>query len=58
VACGTLFSMLRRLYFGIFEVTPVTTATPVLAIATLFVFAGLALMLRDWRKALGARGDT
>jgi len=49
VAVGFLFAMPRRLYFGMIEVIPVTKAAPVLVIATLFVFAGLTLMSRDWR---------
>ena len=51
VAFGILFSMLRRLYVGMLEVIPITTAAPVLVIAGLFVLAGLTLMFRDWRKA-------
>ena len=55
VAFGFLFAMPRRLYFGMIEVIPVTKAAPVLVIATLFVFAGLTLMFRDWRRARAHR---
>ena len=55
VAFGILFAMLQRLYFGMIEVIPATKAAPVLVIATLFVFAGLTLMFRDWRRARAHR---
>ena len=46
-----LTALLRRLYFGAIEMIPVTKAAPVLVIALLFGFVGLALMLREWRRA-------
>ena len=55
VAVGCLIALLRRLYFGAIEVIPVTKATHVLVIALLFGFVGLALMLREWRRARAAR---
>jgi hypothetical protein len=47
---GLLISLLRRAYFGLFEVIPVTRAMPVLIIGILLMSVGFGVTVHDWHK--------
>jgi hypothetical protein len=47
---GLLVSLLRRAYFGLLEVIPVTTAMPVLIVAIVLTSVGFGVTVYDWQK--------